>query len=275
MKIGVRAHDFGRQSPGELAGVISGGGFETVQLAITKAIEGIGGFQDITGSLIKTIGESFAKHNLEIAVLGCYIEPSIPDEDKRLTYVDWFKQGLEQAKALGVSVVGTETTHFDSPDEGLREERYALLKDSVLRMVEKAEKENVTVGIEPVAEHTLNTPQLTRRLLDEVKSDKLKVIFDPVNLLLPDTAEHQTEIFQEAFRLFGREIVVLHMKDIVIQNGQKEWRNIGKGIVNYPFLFQWLNLNKPDIPILREHAKMDSYVEDIRVMEKLKGESQL
>jgi len=270
MKIGVRAHDFGRQSVESLAEPIKEAGFACVQLAPTKAIEGIGSFGDITESCLEAIQTAFTRSKIEITVLGCYIEPSVTDTALRLKNVDIFKNNLTNAKKLGVKIVGTETTNLDIDTPiSKREKIYALLKDSVLRMVEQAEKEDVFVGIEPVAEHTLNTPELARRLLDEVNSNKLKIIFDPVNLVLPCTIHEQDKIFQQFFDLLGNEIVAVHMKDIAIENNQKAWRKIGCGVINYDLIFDWLHRKTPDIRLLREGVQMDSYKEDIQAMKRL------
>ncbi|MCL2399380.1 MAG: sugar phosphate isomerase/epimerase [Defluviitaleaceae bacterium] len=263
MKVGVRAHDFGRKSINQLAEIIGQAGFECVQLAPTKAIEGIEHFNQITDEHLEKIKSIFSKENIEITVLGCYVEPSLRDKDERLEQVEFFKKGLANAKRLEVSIVGTETTHLDiDTPHSEREKIFQLLKDSVLRMVEVAEKEDVIVGIEPVAEHTLNTPELTGRLLDEVNSKKLKVIFDPVNLVLPRTIEQQREIFSETFDLLGNDIVAMHIKDIVIEDNQKAWRNIGAGVIDYDFIFSWLIKHKPDMRLLREGVNPDSYQED-------------
>lgn len=271
MKIGVRAHDFGRHSEKELPRVLKDAGFDAAQLAITKAIDGINSFNEISPQLLEDIKRSFAESNVEISVMGCYVEIGYSDRDERLRQVDTFLTGLEYAKELGVTLAGTETTNFD-PDpqyESEREKAYQSLKDSVLRMAEKAEKTGVQIGIEPVAEHTLNTAALTRRLLDEVGSDKLKVIFDPVNLILAGTANRQEEIYKEFFTAVGDEISAVHVKDVVFENGEKIWRNIGDGIVRYDVIFEWLHANKPDIALLREHVKMDSYMKDIEAMRRL------
>ncbi|MCL2527528.1 MAG: sugar phosphate isomerase/epimerase [Defluviitaleaceae bacterium] len=271
MKIGVRAHDFGRYSSlTQQAQDIKNAGFECVQYAPAKAIEGITTFDAITQEILPEIKSAFSHHNVEIAVLGCYIEPSLPDKEQRLNNVRIFSDNLSHAKHLGVPIVGTETTRLatDAPAEE-REAAYQRLKDSVLRMAETAEKENVLIGIEPVASHTLNTPALTRRLLDEVNSPKLKVIFDPVNLVLPETIHNQDQIFKAMFSLLGNEIEVMHIKDTSVENGKLTWQKIGQGAINYPLIFDWLKKNKPNICLLREDAKMDSYHEDITAMKKL------
>jgi len=264
MKIGVRAHDFGKQNLDSLAAKIKNAGFDCIQLALTKAIVGVNYFNDITEKLLEEVYQAFDKHELEITVLGCYIEPSVSDKSERFRNVDIFKQGLNHAKKLGVGIVGTETTHLDiNATASEREKVYSLLRDSVLRMVEEAEKVGVYVGIEPVAEHTLNTPELTRRLLDEVNSTQLKVIFDPVNLVLPGTIHNQSQIFNEMFDHLGNEIEVMHIKDIVIEGGEKTWRNIGDGVIDYALIINRLKTLKPQIRLLREGAKVDSYTRDI------------
>jgi len=271
VKVGVRAHDFGRfSSLTEQAKTIKGAGFDCVQYAPAKAITGLEHFDAITPEVLFDIGEAFAQNDVEITVLGCYIEPSLVDEAQRLDNVRIFKDNLAHAKKLGVSIVGTETTGLDiHATEGEREAAYQRLKDSVLRMAEKAEAEGVYIGIEPVAEHTLNTPALARRLLDEVNSNKIKIIFDPVNLVLPNTIHEQDRIFAEMFTLLGNEISVMHIKDTVIEDDKKAWRKIGEGVINYSLIFQWLRTYKPDIRLLREDVKMDSYQDDITVMKKL------
>ena len=272
MKIGVRAHDFGRMSPEDLSSCIRKAGFEAVQLAPTKAILGIRGWDDITPADLTAIQTGFARNQVEISILGCYIEPALPDKQARMQQVENFLLALSYAKELGVPFVGTETTRLDPfTEETLRPERYRNLKDSVLRMVEHAERLGVQVAIEPVADHTLNTAGLTRLLLDEVGSDCLKVIFDPVNLILEHTAELQTEVYEDFFRLLGEEIAVAHIKDIVFDHGEKVWRNIGQGSIDLNCVFRWLRQNKPQIAALREHVRPESSGIDLAAMKQLAG----
>jgi sugar phosphate isomerase/epimerase len=213
---------------------------------------------------------AFSRNDLEITVLGCYIEPAIPDRDKRLENVRIFMDNLSHAKALDAAVVGTETTALStSASKEERGVRYALLKDSVLRMVEAAEALNVTIGIEPVAEHTLNTPELTRRLLDEVKSSKLKLIFDPANLLLPETIGEQKRIFNEMIALLGDDIAVMHIKNIAIENEKKIWCKISEGVIDYALIFDWLIGEKPDMRLLCDNVRMDGYAEDLQALKTL------
>lgn len=265
MRIGVRAHDFGRRGAAELSRVIREAGFETVQLALTKAIEGVGGYGDVTDETLRAVREGFAEGNLRIDVLGCYIEPSLADETARLEQVSIFQKALAWARVLGAPVVATETTGFRG-DESEREAAFARLKDSVTRMVGTAEREGVTVGIEPVAAHTLNRPALARRLLDEIGSAHLKIVLDPVNLLTADNLHRQAAIIDEAFALLGADIAALHLKDV---DGGMNRTNIGEGVVDMERIFRHLRTLGKDIPVLREEVRMDSFAKDIDAIKKL------
>ncbi|HAN44076.1 MAG TPA: sugar phosphate isomerase/epimerase [Ruminococcaceae bacterium] len=269
MKIGARAHDYGRFSPDELAKTIKAAGFDCIQLAVAKSLIGVSGATGtLNPGLCYDIRRAFEKHDVQIAVLGCYIEPSIEDDEQRRKNIEKFCHQLSYASQMGTYIVATETTRFSSPEQD-RAKMFAILTDSVLRMTEQAEKFGVFVGIEPVAEHTLNSPELTYRLINAVKSPNLKIVFDPVNMLLPSTVKNQDDMWDSCFQAFGEQIVAFHAKDINLEGGSFVDANIGCGIVNYPKLMGWLAKNKPGINILREHVIPESAHIDIANLKKL------
>lgn len=277
MKIGCRAHDFGRWSEEELPRKVRDAGFEAVQLALTKGIEGIETFNDITPARLERVRKGFDDAGVEIAVLGCYIEPSLPERDARLEQVGYFLSGLEYAKALGAPIVATETTWFypEVVGEAARETAYADLLDSVRRMAECAEKLDVDVGIEPVTVHTLNSAKLARRLLDEVGSDKIKIVYDPVNMIPEENLEKQVtrqeEIFAEFTSLLGKEIRAVHLKGMAVEHGKKVWSNIDKGVMRLQMVVDWLKRHYPDITLLREEVIPDSAAQDLAALRALAG----
>ncbi|MFV0503154.1 MAG: sugar phosphate isomerase/epimerase family protein [Lachnospirales bacterium] len=269
-KIGVRGHDFGKMSIADLPIYIKEKGFDALQLAPTKAIEGINIFEDITEKILNEARESFFKNDVEISVYGCYVEVGLLDKEKRLKEVEKFKRGITHSKILGAKVIGTETTAF--PLHGEREDAYQGLKDSVCRMVEEAERVGVDIALEPVVTNVLNTPELTKRLLDEVKSDRLKIILDVVNLFTVENIINQREIINSAFNLLGDKIKVLHLKDVSligkrsieelnITNGIFCTEFIGNGVVDYKNILSFVK--GKEIPLLREGATLESYKVDI------------
>ena len=270
MKLGVRAHDLGCMEPFELAKKLKATGFETCQLALPKAINAVESIYDVNDMVLTQVKEAFLENQVEIGVLGCYMEIGLSYEEARLEEVEKFKKGIIHAKALNAGIIGTETSNCTALSDKEREPAYQNLKNSVLRMVEFAEEQGVTIGVEPVAWHTLNSTQLTKRLLDEVGSKRLKLIFDPVNLIrTKDDIENQEAIFDEFLQTVGCDIAVLHVKDVVFEDGNLVWRNIGKGEIKYEKIFDWLKKNNNDVPILREEFKMQSAEIDITEMKRL------
>ena len=265
----MRGHDFGKMDIETLPKFIKDKGFDTVQLAPPKAIEGINSWGDMNLDIAEKIRKSFEKADLAVSVFGCYIEPSLLDKEERLSQVEIFKKGITYAKEIGAPYIGTETTSLSpSTKEEEREAVYKLLKDSVLRMVEVAEKEEVDIAIEPVADHTLNDAKITRRLLDEVNSKRLKIIFDPFNLLLHDTINIQNDIYKNLFTLCREEICVMHMKGLRLEAGEKDW-DLLDSLIDYNYIFKWLHEHKPNIPVLREHIKLDSYKKDLEFIRRM------
>jgi len=272
LRIGIRAHDFGKLPPDELAQRIAAKGLSSVQLALNKAIAGLDlKAGDLTPGLAHHVGTSFAKYNLQIAVLGCYINLSHPDTTARESLVAYFKNHLRYADAFSAAsgnIVGTETGSLNpdwSPHPGNpTEEAYKALVPVVADLVEEAERCGSIVGIEGVAHHVLNSPKRIRRLLDDVRSSALQVIFDPVNLLGYDNYTEQDAIIHESFNLFGERIAIIHAKDFAPDPANKKLIQLRTGAgsngatpatgLNYPLLMQYLQQSKPGISILLEEA---------------------
>ena len=70
-------------------------------------------------------------------------------------------------------------------------------------------------AIEPVARHSVYDPKTCRRVLDEIGSHNLQVLFDPVNMLDLENVDHREEVFQEAIELLGKDMAMVHLKDFV------------------------------------------------------------
>ena len=269
MRIGVRGHDYGCASAPVMAERISNAGFCCFQLALHKAIEGM---KPVCGQLnpglCYDIRTAFEKKNLEVAVLGCYIDPANHDDEKRAYEVKRFRENVAYCRQLGSNIVATETSNFKGTEDE-RKKQFALLTDSVLRMVEQAERFGVFVGIEPVLTHTLNTPLLTGKLLDIVACDNMQIVLDPINLLSPENIGRQREIIDECFDIFGDRIVAIHAKDVVIDNDGRFRRCvIGQGIFDHEYFYKKVAQYKPGISVLREEAKPESAHLDIEALKR-------
>ena len=274
MRIGVRGHDLGSYSLDELGKVINENGVSSIQLVLRKAITE---FNVQKGSLnpgmAKHIKETLDRNNVDISILGSYINMAHPDENELNELLDSFKEHIRFAKYLNCNIVGTETgapnREYVYTPENNTEESFQTFIKSLRVVVEEAEKFGVIVGIEGVTNHIINTPKKMKRVLDTVKSDNLQVIFDPVNFIDESNYKRQDEIISESFELFGDRIVLVHAKDFIYENGKVVRVPIGTGDFNYPLLLSLIKERKPHVDIIIEVTTLDTLGNSREYLEKM------
>lgn len=253
MIIGMRGHDFGRMEPALLAEKIASHGYRATQLAFGKAFPQPADTY-MTPEALTHIRGAFAAQGIALPVMGCYVSASDCDPAVLSAAKEKFAAALHASVILGAGCVGTETTHFTFK-ESEREAAYARLVDFMRFVLPVAESCGAVVGVEPVAYHTLATPEMTRRLLDDVPSASLKVILDTANLLPPGESAPglQKELLERALACFGERICVLHVKDGV-WNSENQWENrpLGEGVMDWKTLLPILRAHNDNLCALRE-----------------------
>ena len=277
MRIGVRAHDFGKLPAEELAGKIAARGLSCVQLALAKAIAGIDLKPgELNPGMAFQIGQAFHRHGLQIAVLGCYINPIHPDPETRRVLLGFFKEHLRFARDFGCGLVALETGSLNAdysfhPDNH-GEPAFQMFLASIAALVEEAETFGVLVGIEGVTTHVVSTPARMRKILDTVGSNHLQVVFDPVNLLSTENYQDQDRIMKEAFDLYGDRIAAIHAKDFNIEGRTFKAVRTGQGRLDHELLLGLIRQRKPYISILLEEVGEDTVEECLRFLhEKASG----
>ena len=272
MRIGVRAHDFGRLPAGELAAKIAAMGLSCVQLAVTKAIAGLDLKPgDMSPGLAFHIGQAFRRHNLQIAVLGCYVNPIHPDPKTRATLLGLFKEHLRYARDFGCGLVALESgsvnADYSPHPDNHGEAAFRDTTASLAELVAEAERFGVIVGIEGVTGHVVSTPGKMRRLLDSIGSNNLQVVFDPVNFLDGENYRDQDRIIQESFELFGDRIAIIHAKDFVVEHGAFRHVRSGGGQLNHELLLGLIEARKPCISVLLEETTPETVGESMQFLQ--------
>lgn len=262
IQIGLRAHDYGKLPPEQLAETLAQYRPASIQLALAKAFPNAPGPGSLSPGYARYVRKTLEARNISVAVLGCYINPVHPDPDARDRSLRLFEEHLRFARDFGCAIVGTETGSRN-PDcswhpDTAREETFDTLCASVERLLKTAEGCGSIVGIEPVADqHTVSSIELMQKLLARFPSPALKVIYDPVNLIpQAGLTETQDRFFCRAFEAFGEHIAAIHAKDFRMEGGRKAGDlPAGTGDLDYPALLKLLNAKKPGIDILLENSK--------------------
>ena len=266
--VGARLHDYGKGTPDELFARMSADGFAAVQLAYKKCVPTVKSYADITEALINDTIAAEKAHNIQVAVLGTYVELAINDA-RRLQNVADFKSQLAVCKALGAGCIGTETTKMcDQPAGTTREEAQELLCRSLAEILPVAEELGVTVGVEPVTYHSMNSAAATRHILDTMRSPNLKVIFDLSNLVDADNVNAQDRIWNDIGELVGDKIVAVHFKGQAFNpDGSLLHTSLEDSLTDYAGAFAMLRqLPQEVLPVLREEAVPARAASDIAFM---------
>ncbi|AIQ52188.1 sugar phosphate isomerase/epimerase family protein [Paenibacillus sp. FSL R7-0331] len=275
IRFGTLAHTAGCLPLDTLVSTLQAHDIDFVQLALTKAIQDIdlspGKFSP---ALANYIGEKFDKAGVRIGVLGCYIDPINPDPAVRRAEINRFKEHLRFAKQFGAPMVATEsgglTTYQSADPERYEELGWQTFRATLEELAEEAEKWGVFVGIEGVSSHTLASPQHMRRILDEVPSSNIGVVFDPCNLIGQDVGR-QDEIVDSSLDLFGDRIILAHLKDIYAEGSGYRHGVPGGGLFHTAEFFRKLQARKPMLDVSLEEITLPVMNDTVALLHSLRS----
>jgi len=143
-----------------------------------------------------------------------------PDPAQRVQCLRRLQTMIASCRDFGTSVVTLCTGTRDATDMWRsHRENDSLsagrdLRNSLESLLPLAEKHGVTLGIEPEPANVIASAQQARLLLDELKSPRLKIVFDAANLLVRHALAEQGRVLAEAAGLLGRDILLAHAKDL-------------------------------------------------------------
>lgn len=260
LSFGMRGHDTKAQDIESLADILGSVGAEHVQLALKKSFKDVEWRNSVlTPELGTYIKNTLAAKGIRVSVLGCYINPVNPDENKRREEIEWFKAHLKFAKYLGCDMVGTETGFYNTREETHTEENYQRFLRTMREIVDCAENLGSIVGVETVTKHSMFNPKMTKRFLDEINSPNVTIIYDPVNISDINDLDEQHKIMDEVYSLYGDRIGILHFKDYEVIDGVKEGRLAGDGVLDYEYLFKYAKKYSPVINCILETNNEENF----------------
>ena len=260
MNIGIRLHDTIGTNLEEHLRSAHEQGFSCAHIALSKTIPGFSMMDApalMTDELAAQVHGLLDKYGIQCAVLGCYLNLATTDEEELAKTVACYKAHLRFAKAIGATVVGTETgapnAGYKTCPECFTEESLQLFIDRLRPVVEYAEEIGAVIAIEPVCRHIVSTPARARKVLDAIDSPSLQIILDTVNLLNMENHTRMDELVAESIDLFGDRIRILHMKDYRPVEGAADVASMacGTGVMDYTRLIAFAKAN-PGIPMTLE-----------------------
>lgn len=166
------------------------------------------------------IANEFSQRHLEMAAISGTYNLIDPVESRREELAQRAKRLIAVAPKLNVRMVTLCTGTCDSGDmwrahpENGSQESWRKLSHSLAELLSIAEAHGMTLGIEPEQGNVINSAAKARRLLDEMDSPALKIVFDGANLLDRSADRSQADVFAEAFDVLGPDIGLVHAKEV-------------------------------------------------------------
>ena len=269
MQLGIRFHDTKEIPFEDRLKSIKEQGFDCVHIALSK----VPGFTADTDALnpgyAMYLRNSFRKADLDVAVLGCYLNLANPNKEALKKTQEKYFAHLRFASILGCGMVGTET---GAPNEAYSYDKEACHSKEALEtfitglkpVVKCAESMGVIIAIEPVYRHIVYDAKRAREVLDRIESPNLQIIFDPVNLLWTDNYENRYEVIDEAIDLLGKDIAMIHLKDSILMEDSVKSVGCGFGEMKYDSIIKFALEKKPFIHATLEDTKPETAQESLK-----------
>ena len=280
IQIGIRLHDVNEGLGAEektleaRARKAREEGFSCVHLAPQKVLPGVPYTpESMTEGLAAYFKRVFSKEDLDVAVLGCYLNLAHPDPGKLQDIQARYYANIRLASLMGAGMVGTETgcpnAEYKTDANTRSDEALESFIRGLAPVVECAEKYGVTVAIEPVRNHIVYDPGRALQVIRALKSPNLRIIFDPVNLLAMDNVDDRDRVFRDAIDKLGPYIEMVHLKDFVRREGKLVSVAAGTGEMNYEAVLRYLKAEKPFIHATLENTTNENAVQAREWIEKV------
>ncbi len=271
LQIGIRLHDVNTDCSEEFQTIEARAakareeGFCCVHLAPQKVIKGLT-FDNaaLTEGMAMYFKRVFAEQRLDIAVLGCYLNLAHPNAAKLEEIKSRYYANIRVASLAGACMVGTETgapnAEYKFDGNTHSKEALSIFMHNLADVVECAENYGVTVAIEPVWNHIVYDADRALEVINSIKSQNLRIILDPVNLLGMENADNRERVIGDAMDKLCDHIAMVHIKDFVRQDGKLISVTAGTGEMEYTEILRFLKAKKPYVQATLENTTNENAV---------------
>lgn len=265
INFGARGHDVTDADTVEkLAVGLERYGVHNVQLALPRQFPDLADASRINPGMGLRFRRVLGDHGVDIAVLGCYINMTHPDLETREALLRKFEAYLANARFFGAPVVASETGSVDADpgrftEENFAEDMYQESLGAIRRLVRVGERFGTIVGVEPGANHPIHDLASTERLLADVDSPYLGIVFDPTAYTTPNgrTVEglDQVDLTRQALERFGDRIVAVHIDDFTVDEAGIHRCNVDEGGMDVRGILELIAQARPWIPVILEETR--------------------
>jgi sugar phosphate isomerase/epimerase len=243
MQLGIFAKTFPGDVDDNLAAVADAG------IAAVQYNLSIAGLETVPAEVGSTamaeIAAAADRHGVTLAAISGTFNTAHPDPAVRHDGLDRFPVLAATAAKLGIPIITLCSGSRDPQDMWRRHpdndtaEAWRDSRASLERLAEIAQDAGVVLAVEPEHTNVVSTAELARKMLSEVGSDHLKIVFDAANLI--DTADLSDvtvkSVTSHALDVLGPDIVLAHAKELVIDRSAVA---PGQGVLPWSYIIDQL-----------------------------------
>ncbi|MBG1233150.1 sugar phosphate isomerase/epimerase family protein [Aestuariivirga litoralis] len=235
MRLGIFAKTFTGDNPLAVMRAAANAGYSCVQY--NMACSGLGSLPEfVSDAAARMVAQGSVETGVAVAAVSATYNMIHPDLAVREKGRRSFTAIAAQARAMGAPVVTlcTGTRDRDDPwrhhPQNASKEAWADLIREFEAIIPVAEETGVLLGIEPELGNVVSDAITARRLFDEMRSDRLRIVLDAANLFELASADEQRRVIEEAVHLLGPHIAMAHAKDRTADGG---FCAPGKGVIDF------------------------------------------
>ncbi|MFC1693672.1 sugar phosphate isomerase/epimerase family protein [Candidatus Latescibacterota bacterium] len=231
---------------------------------------------DTPDSQIRELQAALKQHDVLFYAIHQWRNIIDPDTNRAERNIRGIIQAIESADRLGLKFIvlhtgGRNPRSKDRPHkDNWTKETWDMGVNVIKRILKDTAGSKVNLGFEAVNCCNNNTPQSHKRLREDVGEPRVKVLFDPVNMIHPGVYFRTTELLNLCFDLLGEDIMGCHAKDCLwnsMSTAINEGIVLGQGCIDYEQYLARLSHLKYPRALLIEHLPREKYPECKKYLE--------
>ena len=250
--IGIFAKTFQRDSLDAVFKAVVGHGFKAIQFNL--ACVGLPSMPaEIPSSVVEQIALAKNKYNLDMLGLSGTFNMCHPDPMVRKEGLQRLEELASHSKTIGTNFISlcTGTRHATDKwayhPENNTKSAWLDMCDCLTKALQIAENHDIFLGIEPELANIVSNAHQAQRIIQEMKSKRLKIILDPANLFEQADVRVIKQLIVQAIELLGPSIWMVHAKDRDEVGG---FTAPGQGIIPFEFLMEQVKAAGIDRPLV-------------------------
>jgi sugar phosphate isomerase/epimerase len=219
MQLGIMTRTFQRATLEEVADAVCLARLPAVQLNLVSAsLDPLP--RKLDADTAQRIGDVFQARGLTVSAISANFNSIHPDPDIRRDAIRAFSVVASRSQALGGRILTMCTGTRDPGNmwrkhpENASADAWRDLLETASALVQIADDHGLTVAFEPEVVNVVDNAEKAERLIGEIGSPRLRVLFDPANLIRPvDLPDTERRLREDLARL-APYIAIAHAKDV-------------------------------------------------------------